>query len=44
LAGVAIFIFVEAGARLLHPTPIQFTEAMVIAALGPVVNLTATVE
>jgi cation diffusion facilitator family transporter len=41
LAGVAIFIFVEAGTRLLHPTPIQYTEAMVVAALGLVVNLTS---
>jgi cation diffusion facilitator family transporter len=41
LAGVAIFILVESVIRLLHPGPIQFTEAIVIACIGLSVNLTS---
>ena len=39
LAGVAVYIAVEAGARLLHPVPIQFGEAIGVASLGLAVNL-----
>ena len=39
LAGVALYIAVEAATRLLHPVPIQFSEAIGVASLGLTVNL-----
>jgi cation diffusion facilitator family transporter len=39
LAVVAVWMVVEAGRRLLHPLTIAFGEALVVAAVGLVVNL-----
>lgn len=39
LAMIALLIGYEAGDRLLHPTPIQFAEAIPIAVLGLMVNI-----
>jgi len=39
LAGIAVIIAGEAIARLFHPVPIAYTEAMTLAALGVFVNL-----
>ena len=39
LAGVAVYIVVEAVGRLLQPVPIQFNEAIGVASLGLGVNL-----
>ena len=39
LAGVAVYVLVEAFGRLLHPLPIQFNEAIAVASLGLGVNL-----
>ncbi|OAN54582.1 cation transporter [Paramagnetospirillum marisnigri] len=39
LGGVAIMMVWEAVSRLLHPTPIAYGEAMVVAVIGLVVNL-----
>lgn len=39
LAGVAILMFWESGARLIHPTAIRFDQALLVAIIGLVVNL-----
>jgi len=39
LSGVAVFIALEAGNRLLHPLPIGFNEALLVASVGLGVNL-----
>jgi cation diffusion facilitator family transporter len=39
LAGVAVYIMAESSERLLHPTPIQFNEAIAVACFGLCVNL-----
>ncbi len=39
LAGVAVYIALEASIRLLHPLPIQFNQAIAVACLGLGVNL-----
>lgn len=39
LAGVAVYIVFEASARLMHPLPIAFNEAIMVASLGLGVNL-----
>jgi cobalt-zinc-cadmium efflux system protein len=40
---VAVLIAVEAGRRLAHPRPVEGVALLVVAAIGVVVNLTATV-
>ena len=41
LFGVALYIAIEAVGRLLHPLPIAFGEAIAVASLGLVVNLSS---
>ena len=39
LAGIAVWMLIEAGSRLLHPVAVEFGEALPVAVLGLVVNL-----
>ncbi|MEO7094100.1 MAG: CDF family Co(II)/Ni(II) efflux transporter DmeF [Polyangiales bacterium] len=39
LAGIAVWMLIEAGARMLHPVAVDFGEALPVAVLGLVVNL-----
>jgi cation diffusion facilitator family transporter len=39
LAGIALWMLIEAGARLLHPVDVDYADALPVAVIGLVVNL-----